>query len=288
MANVWFVQVMGVPTGPLSDAQLREMAATRLLTPDDVVRKGVSGDWVTAGRVRGLFGQSATKNHAAPAESRPMLTSAKAQRPFLLTRKFRFWPAVAAVISIFVIGTIATSLTLSGIASLNRDSDSRSPVTPTVRRVHFDLKGVKLGDPLTREFALAHGISSFPTAPDSECIDSVDFGSKTIIITYYFDEYKLVGIMLYYKSELFNDVLATYTTKFGTPPHDVSEEVVTNAFGAVFKNTIATWETVDGQFVMRRYGTSIDHGYAIVYSPAYTEMRERKEAERNAKLKNSL
>ncbi len=60
MANVWFVQVMGKQIGPLSDGQLKELAAKGRLTADDMVRRGQSGDWVPALRVRGLFASDGT------------------------------------------------------------------------------------------------------------------------------------------------------------------------------------------------------------------------------------
>src|SRR5687768_6197606 len=58
MASQWYVQVMGEVLGPLSDDGLREMVAKRQLTPDDMVGKGSSANWVPAARVRGLFSQS--------------------------------------------------------------------------------------------------------------------------------------------------------------------------------------------------------------------------------------
>ena len=54
----WYCQVMGEETGPLSSAELKELAATGFLTPDVPVRKGVAGNWVPASRVKGLFPQA--------------------------------------------------------------------------------------------------------------------------------------------------------------------------------------------------------------------------------------
>jgi hypothetical protein len=43
MIGVWFAQIMGEELGPLSDDELRALAANRRLAPDDMIRKGFSG-----------------------------------------------------------------------------------------------------------------------------------------------------------------------------------------------------------------------------------------------------
>ena len=55
MPNKWYVQITGEELGPLSDDDLRAMAFKRQLTPDDLVRKDASANWVPAAKVRGLF-----------------------------------------------------------------------------------------------------------------------------------------------------------------------------------------------------------------------------------------
>lgn len=70
MANNWYVKVMGEEVGPMSDSQLREMAAKRQLTADDVVRQGQSDNWVSAARVRGLFQQSTAPDTVPTTHSR--------------------------------------------------------------------------------------------------------------------------------------------------------------------------------------------------------------------------
>jgi hypothetical protein len=71
----WYCQVMGEESGPLSSAQLKELAASGFLTPDVPVRKGVEGNWVPASRVKGLFAETsqtpADKEVESPAASRP-------------------------------------------------------------------------------------------------------------------------------------------------------------------------------------------------------------------------
>ena len=54
MGNMWFVRRGDQKTGPLGDADLKQLAATgKLLQTDLVKREGQ--DWVPAGKVKGLF-----------------------------------------------------------------------------------------------------------------------------------------------------------------------------------------------------------------------------------------
>jgi len=56
----WFCRLMGDEIGPLTSAQLLEMARSHKLTPEDYVRKGTEGNWVGAYRVKGLFDEDAS------------------------------------------------------------------------------------------------------------------------------------------------------------------------------------------------------------------------------------
>ena len=62
MANDWYCNMSGDVSGPLTNVQLRELAARGYLSPDDFVRQTAEGEWVLAGRVNGLFpsGESST------------------------------------------------------------------------------------------------------------------------------------------------------------------------------------------------------------------------------------
>ena len=55
MANEWYCSMSGDVSGPLTGAQLKELAAGGYLSPDDLVRKTAEGGWVAARRVTGLF-----------------------------------------------------------------------------------------------------------------------------------------------------------------------------------------------------------------------------------------
>ena len=56
----WFCRLMGDEIGPLTSAQLLEMARSHKLSPEDYIRKGADGSWVGAYRVKGLFDEDAS------------------------------------------------------------------------------------------------------------------------------------------------------------------------------------------------------------------------------------
>ena len=51
----WYYKVLGQETGPVSSAELKELAESGFLTPDVEIRKGADGNWVAADQIRGLF-----------------------------------------------------------------------------------------------------------------------------------------------------------------------------------------------------------------------------------------
>ena len=72
----WYCRLMGDELGPLTSAQLLEMARGHKITPEDYVRKGADGNWVGAYRVKGLFDEDSTasgitKMAAAPPPPEP-------------------------------------------------------------------------------------------------------------------------------------------------------------------------------------------------------------------------
>ncbi|MCE9555498.1 MAG: DUF4339 domain-containing protein [Planctomycetes bacterium] len=70
MAADWFCRIRGQLRGPLSPQDLKALATAGQLAPDSLVRQGMAGAWVKAGRVKGLFQAGA----AGDAKSRPTTT----------------------------------------------------------------------------------------------------------------------------------------------------------------------------------------------------------------------
>ena len=55
MAVELFAEIDGKVYGPLTADQVRKLASSGRLKPDDRVRKGSDGAWARAGRIPGLF-----------------------------------------------------------------------------------------------------------------------------------------------------------------------------------------------------------------------------------------
>lgn len=55
MVAEWYLKVAGKELGPLTAQQLKRMAGKGQLSPDDPVRQGSDGPWVSAARVKGLL-----------------------------------------------------------------------------------------------------------------------------------------------------------------------------------------------------------------------------------------
>ena len=66
MAAQWFVNFCGDELGPMTSAELRELAEVGGVQPDTLVRKGVDGNWVPAERVKGLFSAPEPRAAIAP------------------------------------------------------------------------------------------------------------------------------------------------------------------------------------------------------------------------------
>lgn len=69
MSHKWFILRGGVEDGPHSSAALKELASSGRLSPADEMRREDRQDWVSAGKVRGLFPSVAS--HPPRAADRP-------------------------------------------------------------------------------------------------------------------------------------------------------------------------------------------------------------------------
>ena len=69
MAHQWFIRLGGKEHGPFSSSQLKQLAHQGKISHDTEVRRGESGSWIAAGRVKGLFAvASQTETAATSAE----------------------------------------------------------------------------------------------------------------------------------------------------------------------------------------------------------------------------
>lgn len=69
MAHQWFVKYHDQETGPLSSGQLKTMADEGRLGPDDPVRLGQEGRWVSARQVKGLSFRTVSPSPPIPSPS---------------------------------------------------------------------------------------------------------------------------------------------------------------------------------------------------------------------------
>lgn len=56
----WYFKKNGVSHGPIDSTQLRQLAETGQLEPNDPVRRDDMQSWATAGKIKGLFPSSAS------------------------------------------------------------------------------------------------------------------------------------------------------------------------------------------------------------------------------------
>jgi hypothetical protein len=64
VAGQWYCEIDGEELGPLSAQQLRKMVVLHNITPSSRIRKGTTGEWITASRVRGLFTEAQAETSA--------------------------------------------------------------------------------------------------------------------------------------------------------------------------------------------------------------------------------
>jgi hypothetical protein len=77
-------------------------------------------------------------------------------------------------------------------------------------------------------------------------------------------------------------------TKQAGMHHEVTEESLTTRIGVDYTNYIVTWQTDSEPFVVWRFGSKVDKGYAILYSPAYVELMAQERAEKQQQLQGKL
>jgi len=78
MSDGWYVRRDGKQIGPISDAKLRSLAAKGRLSPDDLVCRAGSSEWMPSGTIKGILasspgnGSSGAANEGAPGPTDPL------------------------------------------------------------------------------------------------------------------------------------------------------------------------------------------------------------------------
>ena len=165
---------------------------------------------------------------------------------------------------------------------------SKAVEPPKIEKVSFDIKGMKIGDPLTDDFAYNHCPAKDKGKPDITGSEFIEIDGSKIFVLYQFDQFKLVGVSLSFDSGDFTTVVAAYKQKFGVPPHSIRTETVTTRQNVEFENVIATWATTSGAFVVQKYASKITDGSATLHSPEYDAYWARRKAKETEDLGNKL
>jgi len=103
MAHEWFIVRNGKETGPYNPVELKQMAATGRLQPNDLVRRGDLKAASKASTIKGLF----TPVEAVPTKPSSPPTSTEAAPP--ATTQKNSVPAKKTLITLSVVGRIGVS-----------------------------------------------------------------------------------------------------------------------------------------------------------------------------------
>ena len=159
---------------------------------------------------------------------------------------------------------------------------------PKLQPVVFDAGGLRIGDPLTEEWAYSHCPAKDEGKTDIECNDYIKTADGNILLLFQFEESKLIGVTLSFDAVCFNTLVRSYTDKFGTPPHEQNSEILTTRIGGKYENQIVTWNTTDGDFTLRKYGTDITNGYGILATPQLMRYHQKQQKAKQSDLKGKL
>ncbi len=103
MAAEWYVRVGNAERGPILAERLKQLALEGKVSPDTLVKKGPSGNWVPANQVKGLFGATVVSTvaprmppHNGRLEPDDVIVAAVRQTDLLVVRRpSQTLPAVA-------------------------------------------------------------------------------------------------------------------------------------------------------------------------------------------------
>ena len=138
----WFYSKNGEKTGPISSADLKQLAANGTILPSDLIWKQDWPEWKAASNIKGLFGSAAPTTppptRKAPEAIRAATQAADevSQKLWFLDLKFEEFATPRLIGFVFVAGLLLLSLLavgLAGYAFLNL------PILKAVFVIIFDL-----------------------------------------------------------------------------------------------------------------------------------------------------
>lgn len=141
--------------------------------------------------------------------------------------------------------------------------------------VPFEVKGMRIGDKITKEFFDNHCQIKDKLKADVVGSELIKINNKSVFVSYQFDDYKLITVSVVFDSDLYTNLVAVYTEKFGGPPHETEK-------------TTASWITDAGPFIIDKYGSPTGKGFAMLHSPEYYAYSARQKNKDTESLRGKL
>lgn len=92
-------------------------------------------------------------------------------------------------------------------------------------------------------------------------------GVNVLQVFAWFEAGALRRVSVTFKPQDFEQIVAAATERWGRPKHESTEEIQ-NRMGARFENRFARWEQGGVGLAVRRYGSRVDAGSALIISTA--------------------
>ena len=159
---------------------------------------------------------------------------------------------------------------------------------PNPHEINFTAGGLRIGDPLTEEWAYSHCPAKDKGNTDILCSESIKTDEGTIYMGFQFEDSKLIGVVLIFDTACFDTLVRSYTEKFGMSPHKKTSESLTTQGGLNFENQIVTWNTTDGPFTLRKYGSNVKSGVGTLVTPQLVKYEQKQQDAKQKDLKGKL
>jgi hypothetical protein len=159
---------------------------------------------------------------------------------------------------------------------------------PNPHEINFTAGGLRIGDPLTEEWASSHCPAKDKGKTDILCSESIKTDEGTIYMGFQFEDSKLIGVVLIFDTACFDTLVRSYAEKFGTSPHKKTSESLTTQGGLKFENQIVTWNTTDGPFTLRKYGSNVKDGLGTLETPQLVKYNQKQQDAKQKDLKGKL
>jgi hypothetical protein len=159
---------------------------------------------------------------------------------------------------------------------------------PNPHEINFTAGGLRIGDPLTEEWAYSHCPAKDKGKTDISCSESIVTDEGTIYMGFQFEDSKLIGVVLIFDTACFDTLVRSYAEKFGMSPHKKTSESLTTQGGLNFENQIVTWNTTDGPFTLRKYGSNVKNGVGTLMTPQLVKYEQKQQDAKQKDLKGKL